>query len=128
MENPPVGPLEDAVRVFPVFVEGFALLGEDGRAARGDRGGGVVLRREDVAARPTHFGAEGEKGFDQNGRLNGHVKRPGNAGALERLRGGVLTADGHETGHFHFGNLNFLTAPVGKTEVRDGGFNVNHSE
>ena len=47
-------PLEDAVREVPVLVERLALVGEYRRAARGDRGGRVVLRRVDVARRPAH--------------------------------------------------------------------------
>ena len=37
---------------------GHALPGEDGDAGLGDGGRGVVLRREDVAARPGDLGAE----------------------------------------------------------------------
>ena len=55
--------------------------------AFGDRRGGVVLGREDVAGRPAHLGAEGDQRLDQDGGLDGHVQRAGDAGALERLRG-----------------------------------------
>ena len=44
-----VGPSEDAVGVVPVFFQRLALGGEHRRAGGGDRRGGVILRREDVA-------------------------------------------------------------------------------
>jgi hypothetical protein len=40
----PAAELEDAVSVIPVFLERLALHGKDRRAARGDGGGGMVLR------------------------------------------------------------------------------------
>ena len=40
-----------------------ALPGEDRDAGLGDRGGGVILRREDVAAAPGDFGAELDRAF-----------------------------------------------------------------
>src|SRR6185437_9427027 len=51
----------------PVFLEGFALVGEDRDAGFRDRGGGVVLRAEDIAARPAHGRAEFNQGLDENG-------------------------------------------------------------
>jgi len=39
--------------------------------------------------------------------------------ALERLGCGELLADGHEAGHFGFGDLDFLASPVGKAQVGD---------
>ena len=79
----------------------------------------MVLRGEDVAGSPADFGAQRRERFNQNGRLNGHVQAAGNTGALQRLGGGVLLADGHQTGHFRFGNADFLAAPVGQTDVGD---------
>ena len=60
-----VVPLQNAMGVVPVFLKRFALLGEDGRALDGEGGGGVVLRREDVAARPADLGAEGLQRLDR---------------------------------------------------------------
>ena len=42
----------------PVFLERLALPGEDRHAGFRDGRGGVILRREDVATRPAHRGAE----------------------------------------------------------------------
>ena len=85
-----VVPLQDAVRVVPVFLERLALLGEDGRALDGEGGGGMVLRREDVAARPANLGAQGLQRLDEHGRLDGHVQAAGDARPLERLLGAYL--------------------------------------
>src|SRR5439155_9013189 len=42
-----VGPLQDLVRILPVFFERFTLLGEDGRALDREGGGGRIVRRVD---------------------------------------------------------------------------------
>ena len=88
--------------------------------AFGDRGGGVVLRREDVAARPAHGRAEFDERLDEDGRLDGHVQRAGDAHALERLARAVFLADGHQAGHFVLGDWMVLAAPLGEREVADG--------
>ena len=62
-------------------------VGADGHG----RGGGVV-GREDVAGTPADLGAERGQRLDQHRGLRGHVQRAGDAGALERLRVGVLGA------------------------------------
>ena len=54
-----------------------ALPGEDRDAGLGDGRGGVVLRREDVAAAPGDFGAQLDQRLDQHGRLDGHVQAAG---------------------------------------------------
>ncbi len=80
-----VRPLEDAVGVVPVVLEALALDREDRRAGGGDRGGGVVLGRIDVARGPADVGAERLQRLDQNRGLDGHVQGAGDARALERL-------------------------------------------
>ena len=114
-----VGPLEDAVGVVPVLLERLALAREH-RGARGrDRGGGVVLGREDVAGGPAHVRAEGLQGLDQDRGLDRHVERAGDAGAPQGLQARVLLADGHETGHLGLGDLDLLAAPVGEAQIGD---------
>ena len=115
----PVRPLEDPMRIGPVFLDRFALTCKNRDAVLHNGSRCVVLRGEDVAARPTDFSAKSRQCFDENGCLNGHVQRPGDAGALQRLACGIFAPDSHEAGHFHLGNLNFLAAPVGKTKVGD---------
>ena len=114
-----VGPLEDLVGVFPVLLEGLALVGEDGDAGGGDRGGGMILGREDVARGPADLGAEGLERLDQDGRLDGHVERAGDASALEGLARGILLADGHEAGHLGLGDGDLAAAPGGERDVGD---------
>lgn len=104
----------------PVFFEGFAFPCEDGGAVVRDGGGGMVLRGEDVAAGPADVCAEGDEGFDEDGRLDGHVEGAGDADSLEGLGGCVFFTDGHEAGHFVFGDGDFLVAEVGKGDVADG--------
>ena len=116
---PAVGPLEDLVGVFPVLVEGLALVGEDGDAGGGDGGGGMILGREDVARGPADLGAEGLERLDQDGRLDGHVERAGDACALEGLARGILLADGHEAGHLGLGDGDLAAAPGGERDVGD---------
>ncbi len=112
-----IGPFEDLVGVLPVLFQRFALDGEDRGARRGDGGGGVVLRREDVTRGPAHFGAQRHQRFDQHAGLDGHVQAAGDARALERLLGGEFLADGHQAGHFGFGDGEFAAAPAGQRHV-----------
>ncbi len=114
-----VGPFEDAVGVFPVFRERFALDREHRGAGRGDGGGGVVLRRIDVARGPADVGAERRERLDQDAGLNGHVQRAGDARAAQRLLGPVFFARRHQTGHFGLGDGKFLAAPFGEAEILD---------
>ncbi len=80
-----IGPLEDLVGVDPVVFEALTLDGKDRNAGSGDRGSGVVLGREDVAGCPAHLGAESDQRLDQDGGLDRHVQRTGDARALQRL-------------------------------------------
>ena len=114
-----VGPLEDLVRVFPILDQALTLDRKDGNAGGRDRGGCVILRREDVARCPAHFGAERDQRLDQDGGLDRHVQRAGDAGALQRLSGAEFGTAGHQARHFGFGNGNFLAAEIGKANVRD---------
>ena len=114
-----VMPLEDLVGVVPVFLEALALHGEDRRAGLGDGGGGVVLRRVDVARGPAHVRAQRLQRLDQHARLDGHVQRTGDARALERLLRAVFLADRHQARHFGLGHVEFLAAPVGESDVLD---------
>ena len=106
-----VGPLEDVVGVLPIVLEALALEGEHRDAGGGDRGGGVVLRRVDVAGGPADIGAERRERLDQHRGLDGHVQRAGDARALERLLRGVFLAHRHEARHLGFGDVDFLAAP-----------------
>ena len=95
------------------------LQREHRNARLGNGGGGVVLRRENVATRPAHGRAEFDERLDEDGRLDGHVQRTGDAHALERLARAVFVADGHQAGHFVLGDLDGFAAPFGEREVLD---------
>ncbi len=112
-----VGPLEDLMGVFPVLLEGLALVGEDRDAGGGDGGGGVILGREDVARGPADLGAEVLERLDQDGRLDGHVERAGDPGAGEGLTRGILLADGHEAGHLRLRDGDLAAPPGGQRDV-----------
>ncbi len=114
-----VVPLEDAVAVVPVVLQALALVGEDRRAAGGDRRGGVVLGRIDVARGPAHLGAERLQRLDQDGGLDRHVQRAGDARAAQRLLGAELLAGLHQAGHLGLGQRDFLASPVGEADVLD---------
>jgi hypothetical protein len=80
----------------------------------------VVLRGVDVAAGPAHLGAQRLQRLDQHRGLDRHVQAAGDARALERLLRSKFLADGHQAGHFGFGDADFLAAPVGKRQVGNG--------
>ncbi len=103
----------------PILFERLAFPGEDGDAGGGDSGSGVVLRGEDVAACPADVGAEGDHGLDENGGLDRHVERSGDANTGERLACGVLVADGHEAGHLLLGDVDLFAAECGQTDIGD---------
>ncbi len=105
--------------VVPVVLQRLALPGEDRNAARGDRGGGLVLGRVDVAARPGDLRPQLDERLDQHGGLDGHVQAAGDPRPGERLRRAVLPAQGHQAGHLLLGQLDFLPAPLGQRDVGD---------
>ena len=114
-----VAPIERAVDVVPVLLERLALVGEHRSAAHGDRRGRVVLRREHVAARPAHLGAERLQRLDQHRGLDRHVQRARDARALQRLLRTVLRAGRHQARHLELGELDLLAAVVGQADVLD---------
>jgi hypothetical protein len=77
--------LEDAVRVVPVVLQRSRPCRRTPACPFHQRGGGVVLRAEDVAAGPAHFGAQRLQRLHQHGGLDGHVQAAGDARALQRL-------------------------------------------
>ncbi|MNV74925.1 hypothetical protein D3C71_1681800 [compost metagenome] len=63
--------------------------------------------------------------LDQHGGLDGHVKAAGDACALQGLAGGKFFTDSHQTGHFGFGDADFLMAPSGQADVGDAAVGVD---
>ena len=118
-----IRPMEDGVGIVPVFLKRLTLGREDRHAGLGNRGGGVVLGREDVARGPAHFSTQSGERLDQDRRLHGHVQRAGNARALQRLRILVFFTQGHQARHLNLGHVEFNPAPFGQRHVlHDIGF------
>jgi hypothetical protein len=69
----PVRERDGLVRAPPIFLERLTLPREDRHAGLGDRGRRMILRRENIAARPANLRPERDQRFDQHRRLNGHV-------------------------------------------------------
>ena len=97
------------------FFVGLALPSEDRNACLGDRTGGVVLGRENVATAPSDFGTQLKKRLDQDGGLDRHMQATGNAGTGQRLRLAILFAKRHQARHLVFGEVDFFASPFGKT-------------
>ena len=77
----------------------------------------MILGGENVARSPADFRAQGLKRFDQDGCLDGHVERAGDARPLERLTRGVFLTNGHEARHLGFSNDHLATTPGGQRDV-----------
>jgi len=84
-----------------------------------DRRRGVILRGEYVARGPAYLGPQRTQRLDQDGRLDGHVQRAGDARALEGLRLRVFAANRHQRRHLGLGDGDFLAAPVRQLKVGD---------
>ena len=77
-----VVPLEDAVGVFPIVLNGFSLDRKD-RDAFGRHGSrSVILGGKNIAACPTDLRTQGDQRFNEDSRLDGHVQRTGDAGSF----------------------------------------------
>ena len=112
-------PVEQLGGVVPIVFQRLALHGEHRNAGGGDRRGGVILRRIDVAGDPADVGPERLEGFDEHAGLDGHVQRTGDARALERLLRAVFLARGHQARHFGLGQRELLAAEIGEADVGD---------
>ena len=114
-----VGPGQGHFRAPPVVLKSFALPGEDlGQALLDDGCGRVVLGGENVAGGPADVRTQGVQGFDQHGRLDGHVQGAHDLEALQGLLGTVFSDAFHKAGHFPLGKLHFLPAEIGLAEIR----------
>ena len=110
---------EDAVGVGPVVLERLTFDCEHRDAGRGDRRRRMILRRVDVAGGPADLGAERRQRLDEDGGLDRHVQRAGDARALERLRRAELGPERHEAGHLGLGDLDLLATKIGERDVPD---------
>ena len=101
----------------PIFFERLTLPRKYRNARRRDRRRRMILRRENVAGNPAHFGTEVDQRLNENRRLNRHVQRTHDAHTLKRLFFAVLLARRHQARHLMLGNFNFLASEIGKTDV-----------
>ncbi len=121
-----VGPQERLLGAPPVLFQSFSLPGKDRGPARlgfgsifpdYNRGGRVVLGRENVAGYPAHIGPELDQRLDQHRGLYRHMQGAHDAGAGERPLALVLGADGHEARHLLLGKPDLLAAEFGEGQV-----------
>src|SRR4029077_9409607 len=78
-----------------------------------------ILGGEDVARGPAHTRPERLQRLDEHRGLDGHVKRPGDARALQGLSARELLAYRHETGHLGLRDRDLLAPEVGECQVGD---------
>ena len=123
-----VWPGESLLGGAPVLLQRLPLPREHRHSARllrrptgsnDSRSRGVILGRKDVAGGPAHFRAKRHKCLDQHRSLHGHMQRPSDPCALQRLAVGVLTPHGHEAGHLVFGQADLVAAERRETQVAD---------
>ena len=110
---------EGFIKIIPMLFQGLAFDRENRNAGLGNRGGRVILGREDIAAGPTHIGTQSRQCFNQNGGLNGHMQRTDNARAFEGLFGAIFRTQCHQAWHFRFSNVQFFAAIIGKGDIFD---------
>ena len=96
---------------------GLAFPGINADAGSSDGRSGLVLCREDVTGAPFYLCAQGDEGFNQHSRLDGHVQTAGDAGAFQRLGSAEFFAKRHQTGHFSLCQTDFFATPVGQRYV-----------
>jgi len=119
VRGPAVRALDRLLDAPPVFFLGLALPGEHRDARLGDRRGGLILGREDVARAPTDLRPERRQRLDQDCGLDGHVQAAGDPGALQRLGCAVFLTQGHEAGHLGLGDVDLAAPPLGERNVLD---------
>jgi hypothetical protein len=113
-----VGPGEGGFSAIPVFLEGLSLPGENRNSGSGDRRGGVVLGREDVAGLHQRTSApSSNEGLDEDGGLDRHVQRSHDTNALEWLGGSIFCPCRHEAGHLVLGDLDLEASESGEADV-----------
>jgi len=103
----------------PVFFECFALPSEDRYTGFGDGRGGVILGGEDIAGGPANISTELNESLDEDGGLDRHVQRTGDADALKGLLGTVFLTERDKAGHFVLGDVQFFATPVSEGDVFD---------
>ena len=111
---------DDGLRgAVPVFFERLALPGEDRDAGLGDGGGGVVLRGEDVAARPAHVAPRSTSVSMSTAVWMVMCSEPVTRTPLSGLLGAYFLRMDIRPGISCSAMCDFLAAPIGEGEVCD---------
>ncbi len=101
----------------PILLNRLAFPRKNRHSCGSNRCSGMILRRKNIAARPTHIGTQCHQRFNQHCRLYGHMQRTGNAGALQGLLCGIFSAQGHQSRHLLFGYFDFLSSEIGQRYI-----------
>ena len=113
VERLAIGPENCLLDTPVVFLECFTFPRENGDPLSSESRRSVILRREDVAARPANRCSQFNQRFYQHRRLNCHMKAARDTGPGERSRGPKLRTQRHQSRHLRFGYLNFFSAELG---------------
>ena len=123
-----VWPRHHLFRAPPVLLECLALPCEHRHtlwvvdcSVRADHDGcrSMVLSREDVATRPANFRSQFHECLDEDSSLDGHVQRTGDPCTLQRLAATEFLAQRTQSGHFMFGEMDFLATEWREVQVGD---------
>ena len=80
----------------------------------------ISTTNNDGASNPvcsTHFSSQFDQGFDENGSLDGHMQATSNPCAFQDLWWAVLLATSDQSGHFIFGQNDFLSTEIRQREI-----------
>ena len=84
-----------------------------------NRGGRMVLGGKDIARRPAHIRAQRDQCFDQHSCLDRHMERSNNTRARQRFFLAIFRAQGHQPGHFGFGNVELFAPKLCQRDIFD---------
>ena len=70
-----------------------------------------ILIGKNITGGPADISAQGLEGFDQHGRLNGHVQGSHDFQPCQGLLHAIFFAHSHQSGHFIFSQFHLLAPP-----------------
>ena len=117
IRRPALRPAQGLLDAPFVFLLGLPLPGEHRNTASGNRRGGMVLGREDIARAPAHSRAEMDQGLDQHCGLDRHVQAADDARARKGLRRAKFVAQRHQPRHLGLGDRNLAPPPIGERNI-----------
>merc|ERR1719422_1418405 len=106
------------LRAPPILRECLSFPSKDSRSAGFGNGCcSMVLRAEDVARRPAHFGTQSCQGLNEYACLNSHVQRAIDVEALKWLRRPVFFPSSHEPWHLMLGQCQLFASKFSQSHV-----------